>query len=905
MWGRRRRTDEDFAREVESHLQLEIDRLIDDGLSREEARAEAHRRFGNVTSHRERFYESGRVQWLDHLWRDIRYAVRSLRRSPAFAMAAIATLTIGIGATIAVFSVINAVLLKPLQAPRADRLVRFQSVTGTYTGTLVGAQRFDFWRSHSDVFDLVSAHRLEFVNVTGGSEPEFVPVARVTTDFLPLFGATLSHGRSFTSAEDRSGGPRVAVLSYAFWTRRFGRDRQILGQTIALGGVRHAILGVLGPGFDTEQFEARPDVWVPFQYDVSRIDGGDLCTVTGRLRPGVTLEVATARLTAADATFQEYRADLTSQSVRSDDPSRSAVRLLSDVMVGDVRPSLRILAGAVGFVLLIACANVANLLLARGLGRRREIAIRAALGAGRRRIMRQLLTESVLLATAGAGCGLLLGTTAIRALLRLVPGQNPMMLGVTTAGVPRIGEGASSVVVDGHVLLFTLVVTVGTTILFGFLPASYSAQPDLTSALKQTTSGAVRGTQRRARGLLVATEIALAVMLLVGAALLIRTFQSYLAVDTGFDATNVITMRTAIGGTSFDTRAGLDALTREGTERIRALPGMVSASTACCMPLETVWQLPFVQQSRPSDGLTRAGNLSFHGFGGWTFVSPGYFDTLGIPILRGRDFTDADASGAPGVVIINETMAHGYWPDSDPLGDRLTVGLGMSPEYDADPVRQIVGIVQDVRTQALARPPRPEMYVPLAQVPDGVTKRNVRLLPIVWIAKTHGPTYAMSASMATALEQVSGLAVARVRSMRDVVAESTGRTRFNMWLMTAFGLSALMLAAIGVYGLTAYTVHARTAEIGIRLALGATPLGIRTLMVRQIVWLSLLGIAVGSAAAWGLKRVISSLLFGVTAGDPVVFGSVPLLLAGLVMLAAYLPARRASRVDPVTALRAE
>ena len=335
------------------------------------------------------------------------------------------------------------------------------------------------------------------------------------------------------------------------------------------------------------------------------------------------------------------------------------------------------------------------------------------------------------------------------------------------------------------------------------------------------------------------------------------------------------------------------------------MAGVTAASAACCMPLETVWQLPFVVQSRKDDGLTRAGNLAFHGFGGWTFVSPGYFDTLGITVLRGRGFDETDTFGAPGVVVINETMAHRFWPGSDPLTDRLVIGRGMRPEYDADPVRQIVGIVRDVRTQGLARRPRPEMYVPVAQVPDRVTALNVRLLPIVWLAKTRGEPYAASGAMSTVLEQVSGLAVARVRSMSDIVSEATGRTRFDMWLMALFGGSALLLAAVGVYGLSAATVQARTQEIGVRMALGAAPTNMRNVLVRQILVLVLAGVASGVVGAIALRRVLAGVLFGVTDRDPIVFVTVPLVLATVAVAAAWIPARRATRIDPVSALRAD
>jgi len=395
-------------------------------------------------------------------------------------------------------------------------------------------------------------------------------------------------------------------------------------------------------------------------------------------------------------------------------------------------------------------------------------------------------------------------------------------------------------------------------------------------------------------------------MLVVGAALLIRTSLMLRAVRPGFLPDHVLTLRMSVTATRFETRAGISELTRNSLERIRALPGVISASTTCCMPLEAVWQLPFVIGSRAQSGLTRAGNLAFHAFGGWTFVSPGYFDVFRIPILRGRDFDDGDTVGSPGVVIINQEMARRFWPSSDPLNDRLIIGRGMRPEYDQDPVRQIVGIVGDVRDTALNRSPRPAMYVPTAQVPDGVTILNVRLLPIVWVVRTAGEPYSLSLPIKNELQRVSaGLPVARIRSMGDVVAESTARTRFDMWLMTIFGCSALLLAAVGIYGVMAYSVQQRTKEIGIRLALGADPGSVRRMVVCQGMTLTLPGVGIGLAAAFGLTRIMASFLFGVTPRDPLVFMSAPLLLSFVAFIAVWIPGRVACRVDPVVALRYE
>jgi predicted permease len=450
-------------------------------------------------------------------------------------------------------------------------------------------------------------------------------------------------------------------------------------------------------------------------------------------------------------------------------------------------------------------------------------------------------------------------------------------------------------------------VSVVATIVFGFLPAIQSARTDIQTAMKDTVAAAGGGFRRpRMRTLLVVVEIAFALVLVVGAALLIRTSLALRAVPPGFASDHVLTMRMSVSGTPFDRRAGIDALTRAGTVRVRAVPGVLQVSTTCCMPLETVWQLPFVVASRAGVGLTRSGNLAFHGFGGWTFVSPGYFDAFRIPLLKGRDFTVHDDASAPGVVIINEAMARRFWREGDPLNDQLIIGRGMRPEYDQDPVRQIIGIVGNVRDTGLNRDARPAMYVPVAQVPDGVTALNVRLLPLVWIVRTAVEPYSLTRPVAYALESVSGgLPVSRVRSMSDVVSESTARTRFDMWLMTIFGCVALTLAAIGLYGLVAYMVRQRTQEIGIRLALGQDPRSIRSMVIIQGLGTALIGAAVGVAAAFGAARVLASLLFGVKPHDPLVFTVVSLTFIAVAALASYVPARRAMKVDPLVALRCQ
>ena len=542
---------------------------------------------------------------------------------------------------------------------------------------------------------------------------------------------------------------------------------------------------------------------------------------------------------------------------------------------------------AVGFVLLIACANVANLLLVRAAGRKREIALRAAIGAGRGRIIRQLLTESVTLSVLGGALGLLLGVVGIR-----------VLLSINTAGLPRIGEDGVLVSADWRVVGFTMLVSVATGILFGLVPALQSSRVDLNTALKDSVarSGSVIR-HNLARSLLVVAEVALALVLLIGSALLVRTLVELRAVDPGFDANNVLTMRMSLGETRFQSSAAVDQIMRTGIERLTALPEVEVASATCCVPLEGGYGLPFQIVGRPlEDG-------PYHGGGGWLTTAPDFFDVFRIPMIRGRAYTERDTGAAPPVVVINEAMAREFWPDGDPLEDRLVIGRGVMAEFADEPERQIIGIVDEVRDAGLNNDPGPRMYVPQAQVTDGANALNVGITPVAWVVRTRGEPYDASGAVQEQLRAVTGLPVSQVRSMTDIVSRSISRQRFNVVLMGVFGGAALLLAAIGIYGLMAYSTAQRTQEIGIRMALGAEAHQVRGMVIAQGLRLALVGVGIGLAAAFGLTRLITSFLFGVEARDPVVLLGAPVILTVVSLLAVWLPAHRASRVQPLAALR--
>jgi len=818
---------------------------------------------------------------MDAFLKDLKHSVRMFLQSPGFTFVVIAALALGIGTNTAIFSVVDTVLLKPGTYPDPDRMVMFQNVFKGGRGGGASPNEFNFWRQQTQVAQDVSAFTFNVTNLTGEGTPEQIQMTRASADFFRLLGADMVRGRSYTHEEDLPKAPKTAVLAYGFWQRRFGGDPKVIGKRITLSGEIYEIIGVVSPHLDIA-IEEPPDLYVPFQLDPYRDDNAHYFTVIGRLKPGITMPAANAQLQAG---YPEYKR---MHPLPFDFPQIGfGVQNLREAIVGSVRNSLFILLGAVAFVLLIACANVANLLLARATGRKREIAIRAAVGAGRGRIMRQLLTESVMLSVAGGVVGLAAGYAGIRAILRVSPGNIPL--------IPRGG----SVGLDWRIVTFTLGLSLITGILFGLVPALQSSRADLNSTIKESSNRSGTGLRHhKTRALLVITEMALALVLLVGAALLIRTFLAIRAVNPGFDAQNVLTMRMSLTGPQFGKAAGVAQLAREGVRRIRALPGVEAAGFTCCVPLEGGFGLPFQIAGRP-DGPTSKGGA------GWTMVSAGYFETFQIPVLRGRTFREQDDGGPP-VVIINQTLAKQFWPKSDPLSDRIIIGHGVGPAFNDERPRQIIGVVGDVRDSGLNREPGPNMCVLPGQITDGENASVSQIVPWAWVVRTRVPPLSLSSPIRNQLREASGgLPVAHIRTMEETISRSTASENFNMLVLTIFGCAALLLAAIGIAGLMAYSVAQRTQEIGIRLALGAEPPSIRNLIVFQGLRLVALGVVIGLAAAFGLTKLIASLLFGVKAVDPMVFSAVPIVLLGVALLSVWLPAMRGSRVDPIQALRYE
>src|SRR3954449_1738999 len=618
----------------------------------------------------------------DNFIRDFTHSLRMFAKSPAFTLAAVAALTLGIGVNTAIFSVVNAVLLRPVSFPDPDRLVVFMNMSPEgQGGPAASPAKFQHYREQSDVVQDVAAYRTGVVNYTGGSMPEQLRSAQVSSDFFRLFGAPVVLGRPFSADEDLPDRAKVVVLSSRFWSTRFNSDPNIVGRSISLSGDTYTIVGVLGE-FHFEDFGPAPQVWVPFQLDPYTKDQGHYFQTAGRLKPGVTLEQAQARLKLSSTSYREKFPNALG-------PNQTFSALpVREVLVRNVKTLLLVMAGAVSFVLLIACANVANLLLARATGRRREIAIRAAIGGSRWRIIRQLLTESIVLSAAGGILGLLLGWAGIRALLS-----------INTAGLPRVGDNGSYVGLDWRVVTFAIGVSLATGIIFGLIPALQSSKTDLTTTLKESSGRSGTGfRQNKIRSVLVVVEVALALVLLIGSALLIRTAMALGRVNPGFDTHNVLTLKMSMKGAQYEKAEAVEQVVRNGVEKLKSIPGVVEASATCCVPLQGGYGLPFRIVGRP---LAADSQGPYHGGGGWMTVSPGYFEVFKVPVKRGRTFSDRDTSAATPVVVINEAMAKQFWPKGDPLTERLVIGKGVMREFEAEGERQIIGVVADIKGNGL------------------------------------------------------------------------------------------------------------------------------------------------------------------------------------------------------------
>jgi putative ABC transport system permease protein len=815
------------------------------------------------------------------LLQDLRYALRTIASSPGFAAVAVLALALGIGANCAIFSVVNAVLLRPLPYPEPDRLVQLTRKYPQGTGNSVSLTKFLFWRDNNQSFESVSAS--DFLgagaNLSGAGEPERVKSMMVSHEFFRVFRISPALGRGFTAAEDKPGSANVAVISHGLWKRRFNSDPNIIGRAATFNAEPYEIVGVLPADF-YHQVEA--EVLFPLRAVASPQDRAHAYMIVGRLKPGVTVEAAQREMeTIGQRFFQTYPNLLDKGSKES-----VGARLYSEHMVRDVRPALLLLMGAVGLVLLIACTNVANLLLARATSRTKEIAIRASLGAGRWRLVRQLLTESVLLAGAGGVLGLVFAYFGMKALLAASP-----------ANLPRM----ATIEMDWRVLAFTLGVSILTGVLFGILPALQTSRLDLNEALKESGRGTSAGAGRgRVRGLLVVGEMALSVVLLIGAALLIQSFQKLRTVEPGFDPQNVLTLQMSLGK-SYDTTAKIWNLNRALLERFSAVPGVVAAASVTNLPLEQGPDLPFDLASNPPKEANSATGDAYY-----RAVTPRFFEVMSTPLKSGRVFRDSDVAGAQPVALVNDAFRRKYLKDKNPIGEQILIGKMMGPAF-ADQQRVIVGVVGDVKESGLDEDAPVTIYIPDAQVPDNINRLFNQVVPKTFVVKTAGGSMgALGPQLrAAALKVEQTNPIANLRTMDQVVGSSIARQRFQMTLLALFAALALILSVVGIYGVMSFAVSQRTHEIGIRMALGASASQTLGMVLQQAAILSVSGIVIGVVGAFALSRYLKSMLFGVTATDVTTYA----LVAGVLMLSAlaasFIPARRATRVDPLIALRYE
>ncbi|HEX8144504.1 MAG TPA: ABC transporter permease [Pyrinomonadaceae bacterium] len=805
---------------------------------------------------------------MESLFKDLRYAVRMLIRKPGFTAVAVITLALGIGANTAIFSVVNGVLLRPLPFQDPERIATFWQ-----SNPRSGVQREDVspanfldWRERSRSCTEMAAALPFGYSLTGGEEPEAFRAWQVTTGFFEILGVNALYGRTFLREEFQPGNDRVVVIGHGLWQRRFGADPKLVGQKLLLNGLPHTVVGVMPPGFE---FGPEREIWSPWVVVESdrQIRGSAYIKVIGRLKPGVTIEQAQQEMKQiASALAEEY-------PQTNGEVGATAVSL-PEQLVGHVRPALLMLLCAVGLMLLIACANVANLLLARASTRRREFAIRAALGARRSRLIMQLLTESLLLAGLGGMGGILLASWGVDAIIALSPGN-----------LPRINQ----VGIDSHVLLFALGVSALTALIFGLAPALQFSRTDLQEFLKEGGRTATAGFARqRLRNLLVVSEVALALMLLVGAGLLVRSFVRLLQVDPGFTTDKALALEVHVWGRA-RTAEQRAAFFEQSLERIAALPGVEAAGAVSALPFHTN---PIDIKSEFSIEGRAAAAPGQEPIAYATVATFDYFRTMGIPLLRGRLFTRFDNKDAAPVVVIGETMAHRFWPGEDPVGKKITLRF-----LSQQTTREIVGVIGDVRHTGLDSDPRPELFLPHLQEPYGSMTYVVRTSvdPLTLLPAVKKEIWTVNKS-----QPFSSIA-----TMEQLISRSLAERRFSLLFLTTFASIALALAGVGIYGLISFNTTQRTHEIGVRMALGAGRLDIFKLVVGQGMALTLLGVVVGLAAAFALTRYLSSLLYGVSATDPLTFVVVSALLTLVALAACYIPARRATKVDPMVALRYE
>jgi predicted permease len=864
--------DQERARELAAHLQIEFDENVSRGMLPDEARYAANRKLGNATQIREEIFHMNSMAFVETMWQDLRFAFRMLRKNVGFTAVAILTLALGIGANTAIFSVVYAVLLQPLPYKNSSQLVILNETTPRIGTVSVSYPNFLDWRASSRTFSQMSAVAEMSFNLSGVSQPENINGHAVSPNFLSMLSVRPILGRDFQESEEKAGTAPVVMLSYSLWRTHLGADPDVIGKTISLDGHGYTIVGVLPP---TMRFLEKTDVllpigvWATTDSDAtSRSSRGDM-VVMGRLAPN-------ANFAHAKVEMESIAARLAKQYPESDDRYSVTMMPLRQAFAGDMGPAILVLFGAVMFVLLIACANVANLFLVRGAARTREIALRLAFGASRHRIIRQMLTESFVLALLGGALGLLLAIGGMNGISRLIPAE--MLMGATVS-------------LNGTVLLFAAGVVLLAAFLFGLAPAVQLTRVDVQDKLKEGGKSATSSAaQNRLRGVLAVAEISLALVLLAGAGLMMKSLDRLLSVDPGFRGDRVLKMGIELRTEKYSQKPAMLSFWRQLLDRVRALPGVESAGLGTSTPLaggHMRTDITVENMDQPAPG--NYPHPDTH------MVSPGYISTLGVPLLLGRTFTDADAPDTPRVAVVNQMLAKRFFPNGDPIGKRFFFG---HPSANATPNwLTIVGVVADTKLYGPENPARLEVYTSGFQ---GVTNHMELLV------KSGGDPAALTTAVREIVASIDkDQPIFAIASMNQLMSDWTSTRRITLVLLGMFSGLALILAAIGIYGVISYTVALRTQEIGIRIALGAQKRDVLGMVMKQGAQLAFTGVAIGVIAALGLTRLLSSLLFSVSASDPFVFICVPALLILVTLTACYIPAMRAMKVDPMVALRYE
>ena len=865
---RRARWDEERELEIQAYLEIETDENIARGMTPEEARYAARRKLGNPTQIREEIYRMNSLTFIESLWQDVRCGLRMLRKNAGFAMVAVLTLALGIGANTAIFSVIHAVLLSPLPYDHPDRitLVRESNPSKGFEQFSVSPPNYMDWKNAAGAFEQMASMSRGQFSYTGGAEPERLVGARVAASFFSVLGAQPELGRTFLPDDDVVGKASVVVLSHGLWTQHFGSDPQVIGKSLTLDGESYRVIGVMRNGF---QFPRGVQLWLPSEFDERslspRARGAHYLTVIARLKPGASIDQAQAEMVAISKRLEQLYPNTNTGWT-------SKVVALSEATVGNIRPTLLVLFGAVGFLLLIACANVANLLLARATARQREIAIRFSLGASRLRIARQLLTESILLSGIACALGLLLAEWAMRALRTLPPST-----------LPR----AESIGLDLPVLGFAAGVAVLTALLFGFAPALQITRGAPSETLKEGGRTASAG-RHGVRSALVVLETTLALVLLVGSGLLFKSFLRLQTVDPGFQSKNILTANISLPKSKYSTDAQTIQFFGQVLERMQAVPDVKEAAVASGNPIDGS-NLSFVFATKQLQALAPADQPS----AGYYVVSPNYFHTLGIPLLVGRYFTQGDFAGSPRVAIISQAVAQRFFHDRSPIGQTIKIGVGAGDP----PWREIVGVVGDVKDDGLGEAATMTVYEPCTQQAWSSMS--------LFLRSDSDPSHLASVLRSQVMSVDKDQPVAEIATGEQMMSQAVAQPQLRTLLLSLFAGLALVLASLGIYGVMSNMVAQRTHEIGVRMALGAGQRSVLRLVLSNGMRLTLLGIALGTAGAFALTRLMKSFLFHVTPTDPATFLEVALFLLAVALLASYIPARRATRVDPVVALRYE